>query len=206
MRILTSSRVILISHRLKQCSLENTAKSDRGRYYRDMYVSGTGRYYTYAVCLHKEATSRVGEMRSWVRGNLLWQPAGEVLTWFPDIPSSRLATLSVNPHSLRRPFVPWAFTTFSLHRRRAFLLFLTVFLYLMILAIAHCIEVLPLSYSILCFVMILLFLSTPILCTHGWCFNPLNNSLQLLLLLAVLHQRLCVYRKTWSVRATIFDI
>jgi len=103
--ILTFSRVILISRRLKQCPLEDTAKSDRGRYYRDAYISGTVILYIRGTRWRRSHRPDRREMRSRVRATPV-ASCGRSSYLVSRYPSSRLATLSVNPHSLRRPFVP----------------------------------------------------------------------------------------------------
>jgi hypothetical protein len=51
--------------RLKQCSRENTVKSDRGRYYCDTYIRDGDIIHRRAFIKKLRAVGLGGEMRSW---------------------------------------------------------------------------------------------------------------------------------------------
>lgn len=78
-----SSRVILIPRRLKQCSLENTTKSDRGRCYRDTYIRGGDIIHTRCAFI-KKPQARVERCDRGLQSDPLHSnPRGNLLPGFP---------------------------------------------------------------------------------------------------------------------------
>jgi len=93
-----SSRVILIPRRLKQCSLRNTAKSDRERCYRDTYIRGGDIIHT-RYAFKKKPQARVERCdRGLLSDPLHSNPEGNLLVYWYQSP--RLATLSTNSQSV----------------------------------------------------------------------------------------------------------
>lgn len=83
-----SSRVILIPQRLKQCSLENTAKSDRERCYRDTNIWGGDIIHTRYAFI-KKPQARVERCDRGLRSDPLHSnPRGNLL---PGLPVSESA-------------------------------------------------------------------------------------------------------------------